>query len=59
MLTIHLSIVIFMPLVAGVLACFLPRRLAGWAVFAGTLGVLGYAVAMVADFDAGEAACAT
>ena len=54
MLTIHLSIVVFMPLVAGVLACFLPRRLAGWAVFAGTLGVLGYGVAMVADFDAGQ-----
>lgn len=54
MLTIHLSIVIFMPLAAGVLALFLPARLARWVVLAGTLGVLGYAVAMVADFEPGQ-----
>jgi NADH-quinone oxidoreductase subunit M len=55
MLTIHLSIVIFMPLAAGVLSAFLPARFARWLVLAATVGVLGYAIALVADFprDAG------
>ena len=53
MLTIHLSIVIFLPLAAGFAAALLPRRFAPWLVLAGTLGVLGYVIAMLADFDAG------
>ena len=40
MLTIHLSIVIFLPLAAGLLGAFLPARLARWVVLAGTVGVL-------------------
>lgn len=52
-MTIHLSIVIFLPLVAAAVAMLLPRRLAGWAVLAGAAGVLGYAIAMIADIDAG------
>ena len=40
-----------MPLAAGLLAAFLPARLARWVVLAGTLGVLAYAVAMIADFE--------
>jgi NADH-quinone oxidoreductase subunit M len=51
--TIHLSIVIFMPLTAAVVGAFLPSRLARWAVPAGTLGVLAYAVAMILDFERG------
>ena len=53
MLTIHLSIVIFLPLAAGVVALFLPGRLARWVVLLGTLGVAAYAVAMVIDFEPG------
>jgi NADH-quinone oxidoreductase subunit M len=51
--TIHLSIVLFLPLAAGLLGAFLPRGLARWAVLAGTVGVLGYAIAMLVDFESG------
>jgi NADH-quinone oxidoreductase subunit M len=49
--TIHLSIVLFLPLAAALIAAFLPPRTARWVVLAGTVGVLGYAIAMLADFD--------
>ncbi|MBN1529049.1 MAG: hypothetical protein JW895_08310, partial [Thermoleophilaceae bacterium] len=52
-MTIHLSIVLFLPLAAAVVAAFLPARTARWVVLAGTVGVLGYAIAMLADFDSG------
>jgi NADH-quinone oxidoreductase subunit M len=48
--TIHLSIVIFMPLAGGLVAALVPRALARWVILAGTVGVLAYAVAMLADF---------
>jgi NADH-quinone oxidoreductase subunit M len=51
--TIHLSIVLFLPLAAGVLGAFLPRGLARWAVLAGAVAVLGYAIAMLVDFESG------
>ena len=54
MLKIDLSIVVFLPLASGLIAAFAPRGLARWIVFAGTLAVLGYAVAMLVDFDAGR-----
>ena len=44
LVTIHLSIVIFLPLAAGLVAAFLPRRSARWVVLAGAVGVLGYAI---------------
>jgi NADH-quinone oxidoreductase subunit M len=50
MLTIHLSIVIFMPLAAGLLGAVVPARWARWLVLAATIGVLAYVVAMIADF---------
>jgi NADH-quinone oxidoreductase subunit M len=50
MLTIHLSIVVFLPLAGGVLAALAPPRMARWIVLAATVGVLGYAIAMIADF---------
>ncbi len=52
-MTIHLSIVLFLPLAAGLLAAFLPARLGRWLVVAATVGVLGYAIALIADFDRG------
>jgi NADH-quinone oxidoreductase subunit M len=51
--TIHLSILIFMPLAAGLVAAFLPARLARWIVLVGTAGVFAYAIAMLVDFERG------
>ncbi|HEV7847071.1 MAG TPA: NADH-quinone oxidoreductase subunit M [Thermoleophilaceae bacterium] len=50
-MTIHLSIVLFLPLAAGLVGVFLPRGLARFAALAGTVAVLAYVVAMVVDFD--------
>ncbi len=50
-MTIHLSIVLFLPLATGLLGAVLPRGMARWAVLAGTVAVLAYAIAMLADFD--------
>jgi NADH-quinone oxidoreductase subunit M len=52
-MTIHLSIVVFMPLAAGLIAAFLPARVGRWLVVLATLGVLAYAIALIADFDKG------
>jgi NADH-quinone oxidoreductase subunit M len=52
-MTIHLSILLFLPLVAGLLGAFLPRGMARWAVLAGTVGALLYAVALLVDFESG------
>ena len=53
-MTIHLSIVLFMPLAAGLIgALLLPPRAMRWLVFAATLGVLAYVVVMLFDFDSG------
>jgi NADH-quinone oxidoreductase subunit M len=52
-MTIHLSIVLFLPLAAGLVGAFLPRGMARWAVLAGTVAVLAYAIAMLADFESG------
>jgi NADH-quinone oxidoreductase subunit M len=49
--TIHLSIVLFLPLATGLIGALLPRGLARWAVLAGTVAVLAYLVVMLADFD--------
>ena len=51
LMTIHLSIVLFLPLATGLLGAVLPRGMARWAVLAGTVAVLAYAIAMLADFD--------
>jgi NADH-quinone oxidoreductase subunit M len=52
MLDIPLSVPIFMPFVAGLLAIVVPGRLARWLVLLAAVGVLGYAGFMVFDFDA-------
>ena len=56
MLTVHLSILVFLPLAAGLLAAFLPARVGRWLVVAASVGVLGLAIAMIADFERGSAA---
>jgi NADH-quinone oxidoreductase subunit M len=50
-MTIHLSIVLFIPLAAGVLGAVLPGGLARLTVLAGTVAVLAYAVAMLIGFE--------
>jgi NADH-quinone oxidoreductase subunit M len=52
MLTIHLSIPLFIPLAAGVIGLAVPRH-ARWIVLAGTLAVLAYAIVMLADYERG------
>jgi NADH-quinone oxidoreductase subunit M len=52
-MTIHLSIVLFVPLLTGLVGAFLPRDGARWTVLIGTLIVLAYVVAMLVDFDSG------
>jgi len=51
--TIHLSIVLFLPLFTGLLGAVLPRGVARWAVLAGTVAVLAYVVVMLFDFESG------
>jgi len=51
--TIHLSIVLFLPLATGLIGAFLPRGLARWAVLAGTVAVLAYVVVMLVDLESG------
>jgi NADH-quinone oxidoreductase subunit M len=54
-LTIHLSILVFLPLAAGLLGAFLPARAGRWLVVAASVGVLGLAIALIADFERGSA----
>jgi NADH-quinone oxidoreductase subunit M len=51
--TIHLSIVIFLPLAAAVVGVLLPAALVRAVAIVGTLLTLAYAVVIVADFDSG------
>jgi NADH-quinone oxidoreductase subunit M len=51
MLTIHLTIVVFLPLAAALLGALLPARTGRWVALFGTVAVLAYAIAMIADFD--------
>ncbi len=52
--TFHLSILVFLPLAAGVVNAFLPRRIGRWVVTAATVAVLAIVVWMIADFDKGS-----
>src|SRR3712207_3341798 len=54
MFTIHLSIVLFLPLATGLIGAFLPGKLSRWVVLAGTLAVLAYWIVMLADFPTGS-----
>ena len=54
-MTLHLSIVLFLPLAAGLIGAALPTRLGRWVVLAGTVAVMAYGIVMLADFDRGSA----
>jgi NADH:ubiquinone oxidoreductase subunit 4 (subunit M) len=49
--TIHLSIVVFAPVIAALAGAFLPRRATRALAVIGTLVPLGYAIVMIADYD--------
>ena len=52
-MTIHLSIMLWLPAAVGVLGMFLPGRVARILAALGALGTLGYAITAVADYDRG------
>ena len=52
-MTIHLSIVLFLPLATGLSGAVLPRGQGRWAVLAGTVAVLAYVVVMLIDYEPG------
>ncbi len=52
--TFHLSILVFLPLAAGLLGAFLPARVTRWVVTGATVLVLAIVVWMIADFDKGS-----
>jgi NADH-quinone oxidoreductase subunit M len=53
--TLHLSIMLWLPLAFGVVGLLAPAKLAGRLALLGTLLVLGYAVTYVVDFDSANA----
>src|SRR3954463_1195919 len=53
-MTIHLSIVLFLPLAAGLIGAIVPGRAARWLVLASTVAVLAYVVAILIDFEPGQ-----
>ena len=57
-MTLHLSIVLWLPLVFGVLGLFAPPKAAGRLALLGTALVLAYAVLYVVDFDGSSGALA-
>src|SRR5688500_13359724 len=52
-MTLHLSFMLWLPLAAGLIAAVLPRRASGWVALVGSLAALGYAIALVVDFETG------
>src|SRR5437588_11541529 len=50
-----LSILIWLPLAFALLAAIVPRRVVGWATFAGSLVTLGIAISFLARFKLGHA----
>jgi NADH-quinone oxidoreductase subunit M len=51
--TFHLSIMLWLPAVGGLLGAVAGRRLAGWFAVAGSAAALAYAIAVLADFKTG------
>jgi NADH-quinone oxidoreductase subunit M len=49
--TVHLSIVVFAPLIVAVAGAFLPRRFTRAVAVLGTLVPLGYAIVLIADYE--------
>jgi NADH-quinone oxidoreductase subunit M len=50
-----LNVLLWLPLAVGIICLLLPRRAAGPVSLAGSLAVLGLAIALVADFDTAAA----
>ena len=55
-MTLHLSIMLWAALAAGVLGLMAPPRAAGWIAVGGAVVVLAYAIALVADFETSSGA---
>ncbi len=53
-MTIHLSIVLWLPLAAGLLALLVPRAAARWVMLAGALMTLAYAIVIAVDYDTAQ-----
>jgi NADH-quinone oxidoreductase subunit M len=53
-MTIHLSILLFWPLLLSVLAAAVPRRVGPVMALVGALVPLGYAIVLLLDFEAGR-----
>jgi NADH-quinone oxidoreductase subunit M len=51
--TFHLSIMLWLPAVGGLLGAVAGRRLAGWFAVTGSAAALAYAIALLADFKTG------
>lgn len=52
-MTLHLSYLLWIPAVFGLLAAFAPRRTSGPIALVGSLLALAFAIALVVDFDRG------
>jgi NADH-quinone oxidoreductase subunit M len=52
--TVHLSILLFFPLVLATIGAFMPRTVAPFALLVGALVALAYAVIMLFDFETGS-----
>jgi NADH-quinone oxidoreductase subunit M len=52
-MTIHLSIVLFLPLAGALVGAFLPAGRSHWGVLAGSVGTALYALVLAFDFDRG------
>ena len=50
-MTIHLSVILWLPAAAGLLALLLPGRFARWISLLGSLLVLAYAITLLVDYD--------
>jgi NADH-quinone oxidoreductase subunit M len=48
-----LNVILWLPLAFAIVGLVLPTRAIGWASFLGTLVTLGFAIALVGDFDTG------
>src|SRR5688572_3277318 len=54
-MTIHLTIVLLLPLAGALAGAFLPAARSHWGVLAGSVGTALYAIVMAIDFDRGAA----
>ncbi len=52
-MTLHLSYMLWLPAVAGLVALFVPGRIGRWVALLGSLGALGYAIAHAVDLEPG------